>query len=197
MSVDPKTIAVYDAKAGDYADHFASAQPDRHLQDFIAALPQGAHVLDLGCGPANAAAFMRAAGMKPDPVDASPGMVALANQRHAIGARLATFDDIDGGAVYDGIWANFSLLHAARGDLPRHLSAIHRALKPGGIFHIGMKTGSGAARDGIDRLYTYVTRPELLGLLAGAGFAVMDITEGSEVGLAGTDDPFILVRAHV
>lgn len=197
MSVDPKTIAVYDAKAGDYADRFASAQPDRHLQGFIAALPQGAHVLDLGCGPANAAAFMRAAGMKPDPVDASPGMVALANQRHAIGARLASFDDIAGVAVYDGIWANFSLLHAARADLPRHLSAIHRALKPGGIFHIGMKTGTGAARDGIDRLYTYVTRPELLGLLAGAGFAVMDISEGSEVGLAGADDPFILVRAHV
>jgi SAM-dependent methyltransferase len=197
MSVDAKTIAVYDARAGDYADRFAVSQPDRHLQRFIAALPKGAHVLDLGCGPANAAAFMRAAGLKPDAVDASPGMVALANQRHAIGARLATFDDIDGVAVYDGIWASFSLLHAARDDLPRHLSAIHKALKPQGIFHIGMKTGTGAARDRIDRLYTYVSRPELLGLLAEAGFTVTDVSEGTEVGLAGTNDPFIIVGAHV
>ena len=197
MSADERTIAAYDARAGAYAERFDAAGPDRNLQDFIAALATGARVLDLGCGPGNASAFMRAAGLKPDPIDASAKMVALANARHAIGARLATFDDIGGVGEYEAVWANFSLLHAARGDLPRHLSAIHRALKPGGIFHIGMKTGSGAARDGIDRLYTYVTRPELLGLLAGAGFAVMDITEGSEVGLAGTDDPFILVRAHV
>jgi SAM-dependent methyltransferase len=153
-------------------------------------------VLDLGCGPANASAFMREAGLVPDPVDASAGMVRLANERYGIGARLATFDDIGGVAEYDGVWANFSLLHAARGDLPRYIAALHRALKPGGIFHIGMKTGTGEARDGIDRLYTYVGRDELTGLLTDAGFTVTDTTEGTEVGLAGTNDPFIICRAH-
>jgi SAM-dependent methyltransferase len=196
MNTDAKTVAVYDAKAADYADRFAGEKPDRHLQSFIGALPKGGRVLDLGCGPANASAFMRDAGLLPDPVDASAGMVRLANERYEIGARLATFDDIGGVAEYDGVWANFSLLHAARGDLPRYIAAIHRALKPGGIFHIGMKTGTGAARDGIDRLYTYVGREELSGLLTDAGFTVTDTTEGTEVGLAGTNDPFIICRAH-
>jgi SAM-dependent methyltransferase len=196
LSADARTIAVYDTKAGEYADRFASAGPDRDLRAFIAALPQGARVLDLGCGPATASAFLRAAGHVPDPVDASASMVALANARHAIGARLATFDDIRAGAVYDGIWANFSLLHAPRADLPRHLTALRRALKPGGLLHIGMKTGTGEARDRLDRFYTYYGRDELLPILMQAGFAVTGVREGRDRGLAGTDDPFIIVLAR-
>lgn len=196
MSADPRTIAVYDAKAPDYADRFQTAKPDRHLSAFIGALPAGARVLDLGCGPADASAFLRAAGMVPDPVDASPAMVTLANARHDIGARLATFDDIDAVAEYDGVWANFSLLHVCRADLPRHLSALRRTLRPGGIFHIGMKTGTGEARDALDRFYTFVGREELIRLMEDAGFTVIAEAEGTEVGLAGTSDPFLILLAR-
>jgi SAM-dependent methyltransferase len=196
MSADPRTIAVYDAKAGDYADRFASTAPDRHLSGFIAALPKGARVLDLGCGPGTASAFLRSAGHDPDPVDAAPAMVKLANDRHDLGARIATFDDIAAVAAYDGVWANFSLLHAPRADLPRHIAALHRALKPGGLFHLGMKTGAGEARDVLDRLYSYYTVDELHGLLATAGFTVTATSEGHERGLAGTDDPFVIIEAH-
>ena len=196
MSTDRRTVAVYDARAADYADRFRTDQPDRHLAAFMAALPAGARVLDLGCGPGTASAFLRAAGFHPDPVDASVAMVELANRHHDIGARLATFDDIDADAAYDGIWANFSLLHAPRADLPRHLAALRRALKPKGLLHIGMKTGTGEGRDSMDRFYTYVTVPELTGLLKDARFRVIATHEGSEVGLAGTDDPFVIMRAH-
>lgn len=196
MSADPRTIAVYDAKAGDYADRFTSAKPDRHLSAFIAALPAGARVLDLGCGPGTASAFLRAAGHDPDPVDASPTMVKMANERHHINARLATFDDIDVVAAYDGVWANFSLLHAPRAEFPRHLAALHCALKSGGLFHLGMKTGTGEARDGLDRLYSYYSVAELHGMLANAGFTVTSTSEGRERGLAGTDDPFVIIEAH-
>ena len=196
MSVDSRTIAVYDAKAGDYADCFASDRPDRHLSAFIKALPDNAHVLDLGCGPGAASAFLRAAGHVPDPVDASPAMIALANERHDINARLATFDDIDAVSEYDGVWANFSLLHAPRADLPRHLAALHRALKPGGLLHLGMKTGSGEARDGLDRLYSYYSVAELRTMLTGTGFTIASTFEGHERGLAGTDDPFVIIAAH-
>lgn len=196
MSADARTIEVYDARAGDYDDRFRADRPDRHLGAFIALLPEGARVLDLGCGPANASAFLRAAGMSPDPVDASPAMVALANDHHDIGARLATFDDIDANAAYDGVWANFSLLHAPRRDLARHLCALHHALRPGGLLHLGMKTGEGEGRDDLDRFYTYVTLPEITGLLAQAGFAVIACEEGHEVGLAGTNDPFVILRAR-
>jgi SAM-dependent methyltransferase len=196
VSTDPRTIAAYDERAADYADRFRTAQPDPHLTAFMEALSAGGRVLDLGCGPGTASAFLRVAGFIPDAVDASAAMVALANARHDIGAHLGTFDDIDAVGSYDGVWANFSLLHAARADLPRHLEALRRALKPGGVLHIGMKTGSGEGRDRLGRFYTFVTVQELKGLLNDAGFGVIATHEGSEVGLAGTDDPYVVMRAH-
>lgn len=196
MNTDQRTIAVYDERAADYADRFQTTQPDVHLTAFMAELPKGARVLDLGCGPGTASAFLRAAGFIPDPVDASAAMVAMANARHGIDARLGTFDDIVAVGVYDGVWANFSLLHSPREDLPRHFSALRRALKPGGVLHVGMKTGSGHGRDSLGRFYTYVTSPELTDLLQGAGFRVTATQEGHDVGLAGTDDPYVIMRAH-
>lgn len=196
MSADSRTIDAYEANAAAYAKRFRVVRLTRPLKAFIDALPPSARVLDLGCGPGDASAHMREAGMRPDPVDASPAMVALANNRHRLGARLGTFDDLDAVAAYDGVWANFSLLHAPRADLPRHLAAVRRSLKPAGLFHIAMKTGVGEVRDRLGRTYTYVSREELAGLLAAAGFTIIAAANGRERGLAGTLDPFVIFRTR-
>lgn len=191
---DAKTIRFYDTAAERYATQTGAA--GAQLAAFMALLPQGAKVLDLGCGPARASAHMRDAGHNPDPVDASIGMIELANKTHNIGARHLTFDQIDMVDIYDGIWANFSLLHAPRKDLPRILLAINTALHHRGVFHITMKTGTGEMRDGIDRLYTYVTVQDLHDLLTNAGFTIIATAEDHEVGCAGTDDPYVVIRAR-
>lgn len=193
---DARTIATYDAKAADYAQMVTSDTPDASLQAFIDLVPQGGHVLDLGCGPGTASAHMRAAGLLPDPVDASQGMIEIARNTFGLPARLGEFDDIDGDEIYDGIWANFSLLHAAPDDLPRHFDALSKATKPGGTIHVGMKTGTGIARDKINRLYTYVTVDALMALLTSAGYQVTYMKEGTEAGLAGTLDPFVIMRGQ-
>ena len=193
--VDKQTIAFYDGAADRYDSLTATGKPDAHLRAFMDLLPKGARVLDLGCGPARASVHMRAAGFDPDPVDASVGMVTLANETHDIGASVMTFDQIDMIAAYDGIWANFSLLHAPRADLPHHLHAIAAALKPNGVFHIGMKTGQGTERDQIDRFYTYVSVPELQDLIEATGLSVVATETGKAKGCAGTVDPFVIMRA--
>lgn len=193
---DPKTIAFYDSAADRYDNCFESGTGSSALKEFMALLPDGAEVLDLGCGPARASVHMRAAGFRPDPVDASQGMIDLANEAHDIGARMLTFDEIDMVEAYDGVWANFSLLHAPKPDLPRHIAAIAAALRPKGIFHVAMKVGAGEKRDHIERLYTFVTVEELQGLLQDAGFELIATEEGREVGMAGTNDPFVTMRAR-
>ncbi|SHH30725.1 Methyltransferase domain-containing protein [Cognatiyoonia sediminum] len=192
---DKTTIDVYDGQAEEYAKLVQQDGPDEHLQAFIDLIPENGTVLDLGSGPAAASAHMRAAGLVPDPVDASLQMVELANRTHDIGARQATFDDISGEELYDGIWANFSLLHAPRSDLPRHIETLCAALKTGGVFHIGMKTGEGEQRDRIGRKYTYVSVNELNDLLDDAGLSVNYTDEGSAKGLDGTDAPWVICRA--
>lgn len=193
---DPRTIATYDAKAEDYASLVESDAPDTTLQAFIDLIPKGGHVLDLGCGPGTSAAHMQNAGLVPDPVDASDGMIKIAREKFGLDARQATFDDIAGSEIYDGVWANFSLLHAPRENLPHHFAALAKATKPGGILHVGMKTGDGTVRDGINRLYTFVSVDELKGLLTSAGYAVTFTKEGKERGMAGTLDPFVIMRGQ-
>jgi SAM-dependent methyltransferase len=195
MSTDPETLATYGARADDYARRVADWD-DPALQRFIDALPPAARVLDLGCGPGHAAAVMAGAGLRVEATDAVPEMVALAGETPGVTARLATFDDIVEEDAYDGIWASFSLLHAPRDTLPRHLAALRRALKPGGLFHIGMKLGTGEARDALGRLYTYVTEAELRGLLQDAGFAPGAATQGRDRGLDGTLADWIVITAH-
>ena len=190
MSADRETLSVYDAKADEYADLISTSE-DTRLNAFMAQLPRGGTVLDLGCGPGLSSGAMASAGFKVDATDASDGMVDLAQKQPGVTAWRASFDEIEGEDAYDGIWANFSLLHAAREDMPRHLAALRRALKPGGAFHIGMKTGKGAERDGIGRFYTYYTESELDTLLRDAGFEPFEKTTGEEVGMAGTLDPWV------
>lgn len=193
---DRETIAVYDARAGDYAKLDPSDTPSDTLVTFIAALPDGARVLDLGCGPGTSARHMVRAGCVVDALDASAEMIGLASAIEGVTARQASFDDLGGMAIYDGVWANFSLLHASRTDMPRHLSSIHTALKPGGLFHIAIKEGAGEGRDSLNRLYTYYTEAELTDLLQQAGFTVGPYRRGRDKGLSGEDADWISVTAH-
>lgn len=196
MTRDPETLRVYDEMAGKYAAVTADVASDPLLASFIDALPRGAHVLDLGCGPGIIAAHMAGSGLRVTATDASREMIALAVGSPGVTARLATFDEITGEDIFDGIWANFSLLHAPRAGMPRHLAALHAALKPGGLFHIALKSGTDAHRDSLGRLYTYYTADELDTLLRTAGFTPFSSATGRDTGLSGEMADWIAIAAH-
>ncbi|MDQ7071273.1 MAG: class I SAM-dependent methyltransferase [Rhodobacterales bacterium] len=193
MTIDPETIRLYDAKAEDYAE--ANKPDDIHpiLAGFIAALPENARVLDFGCGPGFDAALIAKSGARVDAMDASAEMVGLANAQKGVTAWQATFDDLDAPDKYHAILASFSFLHAPRASMPAHLTAIHRALKPRGLFHIALKTGTGEARDPLGRLYTYYTESELKSLLKAAGFDDFECHFGSSEGLDGVIADWITI----
>lgn len=194
---DKETLRVYDAKAADYAKLIDSdTKENPYLERFIARLPTGGRVLDLGCGPGLAATRMANAGLQVDAMDGSAEMVAMAAQHDGVTAWQATFDQITGTDIYDGIWANFCLLHASKEAMPHHLAAMVTALKPGGAFHIGMKLGSGTQRDAIGRHYSYYSEPELITLLGAAGLTAGETDHGRTVGLDGTEADWIVVAAH-
>ncbi len=193
---DRQTLDIYDAKSADYAARAGTDEEHTSLTAFMASLPNGAHVLDLGCGPGHLAARMISHGFSVDPVDASAGMVAHAIKENSVPARMARFDDIDADAEYDGIWASFSLLHAPKSDFPEHLGRLHRALKPGGLMFLGMKLGEGEGRDALGRFYAYYSEGELTDHLQKAGFNVASQKTGAGTGLAGTLEPWSLITAH-
>lgn len=194
---DPETIAVYDTQANAYADMIADLLPEGpDLVAFIGAMPAGASVLDLGCGPGTMAAKMRDAGLRVTATDASVEMVRLAKDRYGITAQQASFSDLSAEETYDGIWANFSLLHETRAAFPGVLARLKRALKPDGLLHLGMKTGEGETRDSLGRFYTYYTEAALLQALEHAGFRPEVKRRGHAKGLSGSNDPFAILWAH-
>lgn len=196
---DAETLSVYAESASRYADRFALTEGDTQAEDmtaFLKHVPDSGRVLDLGCGPGHWAAEFARRGYLTETMDASPAMAAIAQERFGLKVRIAAFDALDDDARYDGVWANFSLLHAPRSAFPTHLRKIRRALKPGGTLLIGMKLGTGEGRDHLGRFYSYYSEDELKVFLTDAGFAVGYTRLGHGKGLAGSDDPFAVMIAH-
>lgn len=191
---DDKTLAAYAKHADRYATRFNTNGDGPHMNAFLSGVPDGGRILDLGCGPGQAAAGMAAKGYDVEAWDASPEMIEIAKS-HGLGARVAVFEDLNSENEYDGIYANFSLLHAPKADMPGHLARIARALKPGGRLHIGLKSGTGEQRDGLGRFYAYYQDAELTDLLAEAGLTVCYRAYGKEAGLDGTIAPWIILQA--
>ncbi|ATG48712.1 SAM-dependent methyltransferase [Celeribacter ethanolicus] len=196
MSGGDPTIAIYDAQAGAYAARNAELFELPQAQAFAASLPTQALILDLGCGPGQYAGWFAAQGFRVEAWDGSSEMLALAEQHDGVATRLARFEDLSDAAAFDGIWANFSLLHAKRTDLSDLLTRIHHALTPSGVFHIAMKLGTGAGPDKIGRYYTYYGEAELEDLLSAAGFKIMEKHLFDGVGLDGTAGHYITLLCH-
>ena len=195
MSADRETLDVYNASVADYEKVGFSDTAAAVTRDFIARLPEGAHVLDVGCGPGSAAAEMMAAGHTVDAFDASGEMVRAAVAK-GVPARVAVFDDPVDKAAYDAVWCSFSLLHAPREAMPGYLAAYRAALRDGGLLLVGLKLGAGRTRDRMGRIYTYYGEEELVGLIEEAGFQVIDRTRGRDAGLSGEVSDWIVVTAR-
>lgn len=196
---DPETMAVYAQSAEHYLDAIANKPEAGELADFAAFtadLPESARVLDLGCGPGQWAARLQDAGFDVDAVDASPEMATVAQDNFNVEVRVQSFDELTLAGPYDGIWANFSLLHAPRADLPEHLSRLHAAMTSGGRFHLGMKGGVGEDRDSLGRRYAYYSEQELTDMLQAAGFTIATTRTGEGAGLSGVPAPYVIVAAH-
>ena len=98
-------------------------------------------LLEIGGGPGHFAAFFRDAGLDVVMTDLSPAMVRLARAK-GVDARVMDFLSLDfPPASFDAVFALNCLLHVPSADLPRVLAAIHRLLRPGGLFFYGVYGG--------------------------------------------------------
>ncbi len=192
---DERTIKAYTDRVADYLRIPLPIEQLEARQAFVDAVREGGYVLDLGSGPGSDSAFLMRQGLKVRALDATPAFVEHARS-NGVDAHLGTFDDVTEVAEYDGVYASFCLLHAPRADFPRHLNAIHTALKPGGQLFLGMKLGTGEHRDDLDRYYTYYSETQIKDALTSAGFTIDRTMQGMGKGLAGSYDGFILVFAH-
>jgi SAM-dependent methyltransferase len=165
--VDDGTLQFYRDNAQAYAD-WAKA-PSTRLKGFLALLPPGGSILELGCGAGNHSAVMLAEGFAVRATDGSPEMAAIASRRLGHPVEAMCFDQLDAHEAYDGVWASACLLHVPRDELESILTRIHRALRTSGVFYASFKIGEGDGRDNLGRYYNYPSPQWLQTIYAAAG----------------------------
>jgi SAM-dependent methyltransferase len=165
--MDETTLQFYRNNARSYADW--AKGPSTRLRGFLALLPSGGSILELGCGAGNHSAVMLAEGFSVRATDGSPEMAEIASQRLGHPVEAMRFDELDAHNAYDGVWASACLLHVPRDELAGILARIHRALKPSGLFYASYKMGESDGRDSLGRYYSYVSPEWLEATYASAG----------------------------
>ena len=194
MSTDP-TASFYTDNAAIYAAR-ERRLPRQRLDAFLAALPARATILELGCGSGQDAAYMLSRGFDVTPTDGSAELAKEAEKRLGRPVRVMRFEVLDATEIFDGIWAEASLLHVPRSALPNIFDRILRALKTGGIFHASFKAGEAEGHDKFGRYYNYPSAVWLEAMLSARGWKNITMTEADGGGFDGEPTRWLYVAAH-
>ena len=194
--MDNLTIDIYNKNATQYANMEIDKVSLKAYYDFSNALPTKGLVLDYGCGPGYFAKRFLADGFKVDAFDASEKMIELASKETQINWSVTDFKSFRAKTKYDGIWANFSLLHAPKREINSLLQTIFNSLKPRGLFSLGLKLGTGERRDKMGRKYSYFEEKEIRSILLNEGFMYSSHHLGKAIGLDGENANFIIILSH-
>lgn len=137
------TLNYYQNNAQNFFDGTVNVDMSALYETFTFHLPQGAKILDAGCGSGRDAKAFHEMGYQVEAFDASSEMVALAIQHSGLSVQQMTFADVDAKEKYDGIWCCASLLHVPAQELPTVMQNLTYALKPDGIWYVSFKYGDG------------------------------------------------------
>lgn len=184
------TQRAYAAIAPRYADRWDGAAGSRttwateEMDRLAAALPTGALVADIGCGPGNDTVRLRSFGLRAHGFDLSHAMLTTRGVPGQVRADLRRLPLRDG--TLDGLWCIAVLLHIPRTMLPAALAEFHRVLRPGALATISIAEGDGEGWEPVPyqddvpgRYFVYHGHEAFTRLLAEAGFEVLDTTRKS------------------
>ncbi|MBP1754236.1 MAG: Methyltransferase type 11 [Firmicutes bacterium] len=159
------SIEYYDKNAVEYFERTVDINMQNWWDLFTEQLPEGASVLDLGCGSGRDSAYFISCGYDVTAMDASEEMCDLASIHIGQDVLHLSFAEMDFNEVFDGIWACASLLHVPSDEIDTILSKVINSLKINGVLFMSFRYGEyEGERDG--RYYTdYRTKTlkELIG----------------------------------
>jgi len=137
-------VASYDANAPDREEVGEPDWRDEIRDDFVARLPEGARVLEIGAGVGYTAKWFLDQGIDIVATDLSPANIELCRAK-GVPAEVRDMADLgftDGS--FDGVWAASCLMHVPIADLDTVFAEVNRVLGEGGLFWAGTWGGENA-----------------------------------------------------
>ncbi len=131
-----RTLADYDGNAQRFwegtRDHDVTQNIETLLRHIEGTPPYA--ILDLGCGPGRDLVAFRERGHEPTGLEGSRALAAMAREHSGCEVWQQDFLALQlPQRRFDGVFANASLFHVPRQELPRVLGELYASLKPGGV----------------------------------------------------------------
>jgi SAM-dependent methyltransferase len=172
-----RTLGHYGANA---AAFWTGTRDHDVTQNYAALLDAlGGHaplrLLDLGCGPGRDLVALTALGHVVTGLDGTPEFVRMARANSGCTVLEQSFFSLDlGEEAFDGVFANASLFHVPRAELPRVLAELFRSLVPGGVLFCSNPRSFERDWEGWqgERYGSYLTIDGWCRLIASAGFVI-------------------------
>jgi SAM-dependent methyltransferase len=172
-----RTLGHYETNA----DAFWAGTRDHDVTQNYAALldalgPRGPQrILDFGCGPGRDLVALSALGHTVTGLDGTPEFVRMARANcHCVVLEQSFFALDLGDNAFDGVFANASLFHVPRAQLPRVLGQLFQSLVPGGVLFCSNPRSFDRDWEGWqgERYGSYLTIAGWFSAITAAGFTI-------------------------
>lgn len=171
-AITSTTLHHYESSAAAFWEGTKDHDVSQNYQALLAALPaqKGLRILDLGCGPGRDLLYFKSQGHSPTGLDGSPSFCEMAKKLSGCPVLNQNFLKLKlEPSSFDGVFANASLFHVPKQELPRVLAELKTALVPQGILFSSSPRGNAEGWSG-ERYGTYMEFEEYQQILKVAGF---------------------------
>lgn len=135
------SIEYYNKNSAEYFDHTIDIDMQELWDSFTEYLPEGGSILDLGCGSGRDSSYFISKGFDVTAMDASEEMCDLASIHIGQDVLNLSFTEMDFDQVFDGVWANASLLHVPSNEIEDIFIKVINSLKVNGILYMSFRYG--------------------------------------------------------
>ena len=162
--MDDRTQRYYSDNAEEYFSETVNSFVTQAAEEFLSHIPPKGRILDCGSGSGRDTKYFLSHGYDTDAIDANPELCRIASEYTDHPVACMDYNALDRTEAYDGIWAQASLLHERRENLPSLFSILSRALKKNGVLYCSFREGEKDGREG-ERWYTNMTEEGIKQLL--------------------------------